>query len=166
MKHARPFRSTLLAAALAASAAAGAKEGPLDGMSKKFEDFMRAADTQGAAAMYAPDAVVLPPNHARVQGRADIAALFKGYTDAGFSLKLTPTDTWIDGALGARSGTYVLLDKDQKEADHGKWIEVWKKGADGKWWLARDMWNSDAPASDPPPPPPLAPTTGVSSDKK
>lgn len=159
MKHPRPFRSTLLAAALAVAGAAVAKEGPLDGMSKKFEDYLRAADTQGIATMYARDAVVMPPNHVPVHGRADIAALFKGYTDAGFSLKITPADSWIDGALGVRSGSYILLDKDQKEADHGKWLEVWKKGADGKWWLARDMWNSD----DPPPP---APASGVSSDKK
>lgn len=164
MKHSRPFRFTLLAAALALAGAAAGKEGPLDGMSKKFEDLMRQGDTTGAAAMYAENAVVMPPNHSPVAGRTDIAALFKGYTDAGFSLKLTPTDSWIDGALGARSGSYVLLDKDQKEAEHGKWLEVWKQGADGKWWLVRDMWNSDDPP--PPPPPPPAPTTGVSSDKE
>jgi ketosteroid isomerase-like protein len=159
MKAVRPFRFALLAAAVALASAAGAKEGPLEGMSRKFEDALRAADVQAVAAMYAEDAVVMPPNHAPVQGRADIAALFKGYTDAGFSLKITPAGSWTDGALAVRSGSYILLDKDQKEADHGKWLEVWKQGADGHWLMVRDMWNSD----DPPPPPP---TTGVSSDKE
>jgi len=68
----------------------------------------------------------------------------------------------IESTLGVRSGSYVLFDKEQKEIDHGKWIEVWRKGADGKWLMLRDMWNSN----DPPPPPPPPPTTGVSSDKK
>ena len=152
MKAVRPFRFALLAAALALAGAAGAKEGPLDGMSARFEEYIRAADVQAVAAMYTEDAVVMPPNHAPVQGRADIAALFKGYTDAGFSLKLTPGASWMDGALAVRSGAYVLLDKDMKEADHGKWMEAWRKGDDGRWLMVRDMWNSD----DPPPPPPPA----------
>jgi ketosteroid isomerase-like protein len=148
-----------LAAALACAGGALAKEGPLDGMSKTFEDGIRKGDTTALAAMYAEEGAILPPNHARVQGREGIAAYFKEMTDAGMSLKLTPMDSWVEGSLGARSGSYVVLDKEQKEIDHGKWMEVWRKGADGKWLLVRDMWNSD----DPPPPPP---TTGVSSDKK
>ena len=163
MKTNRSFRFTpraaLLAAALVFAGAAGAKEGPLDGMSQKFEDHFRKGEVEAIGAMYAEDGVVMPPNHARVQGRSDIAAFLKGMADSGVSLKLTATDTWIEGSMGVRSGTYIVLDKDQKELEHGKWLELWKKGADGKWLMVRDMWNSD----DPPPPPP---TTGVSSDKK
>ena len=153
------LRVALLAAALACAGGALAKEGPLDGMSKTFEDAIRKGDTAAVAGMYAEDGVILPPNHARVQGRAGIAAFMKEMTDAGLSLKLTAVDSWVDGALGVRSGSYILLDKAQKEIDHGKWMEVWRKGADGKWLMVRDMWNSD----DPPPPPP---TPGMSSDKE
>ena len=159
MNSFRPLRFAALAAALAMAGASLAKEGPLDGMSQAFEDAMRKGDTAAVAAMYAEDGVILPPNHARVQGRAGIAAFMKEMTDAGMSLKLTPADTWVEAGLGVRSGSYVLFDKDQKEIDHGKWMEVWRKGADGKWLMVRDMWNSD----DPPPPPP---TPGMSSDKE
>jgi ketosteroid isomerase-like protein len=145
----RPLRFAVLAAALAFAGAAVASEGPLDGMSKAFEDAMRKGDTTAVAAMYAEDGVILPPNHARVQGREGIAAYMKGMTDAGLSLKLAPGDSWIEGSLGVRSGSYIVLDKEQKEIDHGKWLEVWRKGADGKWLMVSDMWNSD----DPPPPP-------------
>jgi len=159
MSTSRPFRFALLAAALAFAGAAAAKEGPLEGMSQKFEDHFRKGEVDAVAAMYMEDGVILPPNHARVQGRADIAAFLKGMTDAGLSLKITPKDEWVEGTLGVRSGSYIVLDKEQKEIDHGKWLEVWKKGADGNWLMVRDMWNSD----DPPPPPP---TPGVSSDKE
>jgi len=151
--------AAVLAAALASAGASLAKEGPLDGMSKTFEDAIRTGDTAAAAALYAEDGVILPPNHARVQGREGIAAYFKEMTDAGFSLKLAPMDAWMDGGLGVRSGSYIVLDKEQKEIDHGKWMEVWRKGDDGKWLMVRDIWNS----RDPPPPPP---TPGLSSDKK
>ena len=159
MTPSRPFRFALLAAGLAlASAGSAAAKSPISGMSQAFEDAMRKGDTAAVAAMYTEDGVILPPNHARVQGREGIAAFMKEMTDAGLSLKLTPMDEWVEGTLGVRSGSYVLFDKELKEIDHGKWIEVWNKGADGKWLMVRDMWNSD----DPPPPPP---TSGMSSDK-
>jgi ketosteroid isomerase-like protein len=60
----------VLAAALALAGSAVAKEGPLDGMSKAFEDAIRKGDVRRGSAMYAEDGVILPPNHARVQGRA------------------------------------------------------------------------------------------------
>ena len=159
MKSVRTFRFALLAAALALAGVAAAKEGPLDRMSQAFEDAMRKGDVATVSAMYAEDGVILPPNHARVQGRAGIAAFMKEMTDAGFSLKLSPESTWMEGTLAVRTGAYIVLDKEQKEVEHGKWLEVWKQGADGKWLMVRDMWNSD----DPPPPPP---TPGVSSDSK
>jgi ketosteroid isomerase-like protein len=157
----RSFRVATLAAALALAGVSNAiaKEDPLAGMSQAFEDAMRKGDIAAVEAMYAEDAVVLPPNHARVQGRKDIGAFMKTMTDAGMSLKLTSMDSWMEGSLAAHSGSYVVLDKEQKEVDHGKWIEIWRKGADGKWLMVRDMWNSD----DPPPPPPAS---GMSSDKE
>jgi uncharacterized protein (TIGR02246 family) len=155
----RPFRFTLLAGALALAGAAAAKEGPLDGKSKAWSDAFNKGDSAAVAALYADDGVILPPNAKRVQGRTDIAAFAKGMFDAGFRISTTDQDAWVDGALGAKSGTYVVTDKGGKEVDHGKWLEVWHRGADGKWMMVRDMWNSD----DPPPPPP---TTGVDSDKK
>jgi ketosteroid isomerase-like protein len=159
MNSSSPLRFAVLAAALAFAGATVAKEGPLDGMSKAFEDAIRTGDVVAAANMYADGAMILPPNHAAVSGRGSIAAYFKDMTDNGFSLKLTPTDSWMDGKLASRTGTYIVLDKNQKEIEHGKWLEVWQLQDNGRWLMLRDMWNS----SDPLPPPP---TTGVSSDKK
>ena len=80
-------------------------------------------------------------------------------TDNGFSLKLTPGASWMDGKLAVRTGTYIVVDKTGKDIEHGKWLEAWKQNDSGKWQLVRDMWNS----SDPLPPPP---TPGVAGDKK
>jgi ketosteroid isomerase-like protein len=159
MKSSRPFRLTLLAAALASAAAAVAKEGPLDNMSKVFEDAIRSGDVVAAANLYADDGMILPPNVAGISGRGNIAAFFKTMTDNGFSLKLSPTDAWMDGKLAVRTGTYIVVDKTGKEVEHGKWLEAWRQNDSGKWQLVRDMWNSSDPL--PPPPPP-----GVSGDKE
>ena len=158
----RPFRFASLAAALALAGlatAAVAKEGPLDGMSKAFEDAIAKGDVLAVANMYADDGMIMPPNYAPVQGRGAIAAYYKTMTDNGFSLKLAPTAAWQDGKLASRTGTYVVFDKTGAEIEHGKWLEVWQLQASGRWLMVRDMWNS----SDPLPPPP---TPGVASDKK
>ena len=161
MHASRPFRFALLAAALAlaGAATATAKEGSLDGMSQAFEDAIRKGDVVAAANMYADEGMILPPNVAGIKGRGAIAAYFKAMTDNGFSLKLTPTDSWMDGKLASRTGTYIVLDKNQKEIEHGKWLEVWQLQDSGRWLMVRDMWNS----SDPVPPPP---TPGVAGDKE
>jgi uncharacterized protein (TIGR02246 family) len=163
MTMSRPFRFALLAAALALATAAAAKEGPLEGKSKAWEDAFNKGDGAAVAALYSEDGVILPPNEKRVQGRADIAKYARGMYDAGFRLRTTDTDAWVDGALGAKSGTYTVTDKDGKEVDHGKWLEVWHRSDDGQWLMVRDMWNSDDP---PPPPPAPPPTPGVASDKE
>jgi ketosteroid isomerase-like protein len=48
------------------------------------------------------------------------------------------------------SGTYDWTSKDASGAtvnDHGKYLEVWKKQANGKWLCGADCWNSDLPAA-------------------
>jgi ketosteroid isomerase-like protein len=155
----RRIRFAILAAALTFAGAALAAEGPLDNMSKVFEDAIRSGDVVAAANLYADDGMILPPNVGAIQGRGAIAAYFKTMTDNGFSLKLTPTDSWMDGKLASRTGTYIVVDKTGAEIERGKWLEVWKQQDDGRWLMVRDMWNS----SDPLPPPP---TPGVAGDKQ
>jgi ketosteroid isomerase-like protein len=159
MHASRRFRFAILAAALSLAGSALAKEGPLDNMSQVFEEAIRKGDVVAAANLYADDGQILPPNVAAVSGRGAIAAYFKTMTDNGFSLKLTPTDSWMDGKLASRTGTYIVVDKTGKEIERGKWLEVWKQQDSGRWLLVRDMWNS----SDPLPPPP---TPGVAGDKQ
>ena len=49
-------------------------------------------------------------------------------------------------------GTYQLTMKDPQGNpvnDHGKFVEVWRKQADGKWKAVADTFNSDLPPSAP-----------------
>lgn len=160
MKPTRLLLSALFAAML--SSAAFAKDGPLAGTSQAFEDAVRRGDAAAVGAMYADNGEILPPNHERVRGPTEIAKFFGGMIEQGLSLKLSADSEVVDGKLGYKSGTYIVNDKDGKEVDRGKWVEVWQF-EDGKWRLIRDIWNSDVPMPEPTPPPP---TPGVSSDKE
>jgi ketosteroid isomerase-like protein len=48
------------------------------------------------------------------------------------------------------SGTVEVTVNDAKGkpvTDRGKFVEIWKKQADGTWKCVVDMWNSDLPAA-------------------
>jgi ketosteroid isomerase-like protein len=52
------------------------------------------------------------------------------------------------GDLAYVQGVYQLTSKDARgraTADNGKFVEVWKKQADGKWKTVADIFNSDLP---------------------
>jgi ketosteroid isomerase-like protein len=96
---------------------------------------------------YAPDATVLPPNAEAVHGRTAISAFLAAFpTITMFSAELVSVEG--DGDLAYVYGTYHLeMDTpDGPEADDGKYIEVWKRQADGSWQIAYDIFNSDLPA--------------------
>src|SRR5947199_8370139 len=73
---------------------------------------------------------------------------------AGPGLAIRWKTTKVEGAksgdLDCLSGTYALMMNDasgKPVSDHGKYVEVWEKRANGKWKCGTDIWNSDLPAT-------------------
>src|SRR5262245_65864923 len=74
---------------------------------------MKAANVKNAAALvkafYAPDAVLMPPNHGAVEGRTKIAGFLQGLIDSGLtSIKLDTTTVTSAGDLAYGRGRYTL----------------------------------------------------------
>ena len=66
------------------------------------------------------------------------------------SWKTTKVEVAKAGDLAYVSGTYeeTMTDATGKPVnDHGKYVEIFKKQADGTWKVVADIWNSDLPAS-------------------
>ena len=97
---------------------------------------------------YAPDAIELPPGRPAVQGRAAIAK-FLGSFPKVTSFSTQTLDLTGAGDLAYQYGTYhmVMEDANGPITDDGKFIEVWKRQADGSWKIAYDIFNSDLPAT-------------------
>jgi uncharacterized protein (TIGR02246 family) len=151
MRASRSLRfAPLLALALLAPLGASAGDSPLAGKSKLWEDAVAKGDANAVAAMYAEDGELMPPNMPRQKGRKAIADLMGGMIAQGMRIKLTDVDTAFCDDLGYKSGDYSVLDKDGKEVDRGKWVEVWRKVKD-EWLLTHDIWNSDLPVPAPAP---------------
>ena len=106
-----------------------------------------AKDLDKTLSFYADDAVVLPPNQAAVTTKDGIRNLWKGFFDSltDISWKTSRVEMAKAGDMGYLIGTYEMTMKDGGK-DKGKYCEVWKKQADGKWKVSTDMFSSDLPA--------------------
>jgi ketosteroid isomerase-like protein len=100
------------------------------------------------AAQYTENAVFMTPNQPAVEGRAAIRAWFESFPPiTAFSLTVVEVDG--RGDLAYVRGNYALTiaasGRTPAISDHGKFLEVRRKQADGSWLMALDIFNSDVP---------------------
>ena len=105
-------------------------------------------DGAGVAALYADDAILLPPGAPGVKGGAAIKAYFAKEAPAskaaGATFVLDPkSDAGRSGELGWVSGTYHVMIKGAV-VETGKFLSVSRR-TNGQWKYLRDTWNQDAP---------------------
>lgn len=118
---------------------------------KIFTEAFNKGDSITAANYYATDAKFMPPNQKAVLGRNNIQTAIAEYIKMeGPSLSIKPIDVWGDENMMTVEEEWTMTDKEGKEIDHGKSLELWKM-EDGKWKLFRDIFNSDMPCMPPPP---------------
>ena len=146
-------------AGLAQAAAASADEVAIRMQSTNWEKAYNGGDAKGVAALYAEDAVLLPPGASSVSGRPAILAYFSkdvaNSKAAGAVFALNPkTDVGVSGNMGWESGVYKVTVRGAV-VETGKFLSVSRK-KDGKWLYIRDTWNADAPPA--PPAPAAAPS--------
>jgi ketosteroid isomerase-like protein len=122
--------------------------------SAEWDAALNAKDIDGIVALYTDDARMMAPNMPAGTGSDGVRAAFTGMIEAGLSVKLTSVDAVVSGDVGYNVGTYVLSAGDE-QADIGKFLEVWERGADGVWRISNDIYNSDLPAAAPEPSMPM-----------
>lgn len=103
-------------------------------------------DAKALAALYADDAMLLPPDHEPIQGREAIGAFWSQGTDEG--LEVTTLTIEVDGELGYLVGRYNLPATDEEPADSGKYVMCLRRQRDGTWKLTADIWNRSGDADE------------------
>ncbi len=118
-------------------------------------DWLEATDkpgeegADGYASFVTEDAVWLPPNGALVEGRDAVRAWILSLTQAeDFSVtwEATRVEVSAGGDLAYSMGTYEYSLKDAEGntvSNKGKFVDIWKKQADGSWKAAVGIGNSD-----------------------
>jgi uncharacterized protein (TIGR02246 family) len=112
-----------------------------------FNTAVAAYDSLAVGALYAQDAVLLPPNQERLEGTAGIRQFFAGLQQLNVAMAITPTVIVVatSGDIAMEEGTWALsmpLPDGSTFNDNGKYLVAWKK-VDGTWLMERDIWNSD-----------------------
>lgn len=129
-----------------------ADEAALKRLDEEWSKAAGAKDVEKTISYYADDAVVLPPNSPRLNGKEAFRSLWKSMLDApGFhgGWNATKVEVARSGELGYVSGNYEMTANDasgKPQTDKGKFLEIWKKQSDGNWKCAVDMFSSDLPA--------------------
>ena len=152
----------LMALAVFLAAATGCAQPAQKVDVESAREALRAADTEWARVAAAGDSdsfgsflaangEIMPPNEATVSGGAaarEWVSQMMGMPDFSVSWKPGTVDVAASGDLGYTAGTYELHMQGPDGSpvdDHGKYLTVWNKDADGKWKVVRDMFNSDVP---------------------
>ncbi|HEY1300804.1 MAG TPA: SgcJ/EcaC family oxidoreductase [Stellaceae bacterium] len=137
-------RGMLLAAALLLLAAPAPAQtvGQIQQLNDKWMAAFDKGDAAALAAMYAPDAYVLPAGAEMAKGRQAIEAFWQGATKQLGDAKLVTVDVLPLGRSAAREiGTFSFKTKAQPPQEVvGKYAVVWRK-IGGRWLLATDIWN-------------------------
>jgi ketosteroid isomerase-like protein len=137
----------------AAAAAAPLTDADLAAMRANDSAFAAAAtagNVDGVVATYAADASLLPPNAPRVNGADAIRGFWGGFM-AAYDLKMEVVGDEAEGrgdlayVVGRYRFTATPKDKGAAMQDAGKFVEVYKRQADGSWKYAVDIYNSDLP---------------------
>lgn len=143
IKSITPLALCLSLAAMPALAGGAADE--IEARSLEFEAAFNAGDGAAVGALYTPDAAVLPPGGARVDGRDAIAGFWAEAIESGLAdLDLVVVEVIETGDSALDVGTLTLTapgEGDQRVTVAAKYIVYWKK-IDGAWYLHRDIWNT------------------------
>ena len=106
-----------------------------------------AGNVEGMMAGYAPDAMVMPPSMPMARGTDQIRQLWKGMTSVKLSLQLTQETADGAGDFMYTTGKYHYqeMPAETGASENGKYLEVFHRGADGKWMIVSESWSPNAP---------------------
>ena len=110
-----------------------------------YARLMNARDFKGVASLYAEDAMLLPPNHAAVEGRVAIQAFLEvDGPVSDFQVQLLEADGRQDLAYAREMASFTLhLAGAPPTRGRSKVLSIWRKNADGAWKVLRDTWNPE-----------------------
>lgn len=117
-----------------------------------FNQYFRTDRDSAVAQEFAENGVMLPPNMGPVEGRAAVLAFFQGFPAiADFTAVATDIDGSGDLAYVRGTYSYTMPAQGRNPAmqDHGKFVEIRRKHANGRWLVTVDIFNSSVPVPTP-----------------
>jgi len=116
-------------------------------MNRDFASALNAKDAKAAAALYAEDAVLIPPGEPLVRGREAIEEYWRGAIESGGvrDVSVETMDALSSGSLGYETGSFVLTANGpdgEAVVDRGRYVELLRREPDGRWLSTHGIWNA------------------------
>jgi len=121
----------------------------IEAVNAQAMEALRAGDAASYLALYTDDATILPPGAAMAQGLDAVREYWlASFAEGGFTLNLNTVSVDGAGQFAYEIGTWSMPigEGESSVVEQGKYLAVWKRGADGTWKLHADIWNTSAPA--------------------
>ena len=118
-----------------------------------YHEAATAKDREAVVALYADDAMMIPPNAERVDGIEGVQSYRFGFIETpGVELRFETIRAEVSssGDLGwtlAIGDVSFVAPDGQPGRDRVRDFHTWKKQADGSWKVVIDIWNSHMPGS-------------------
>ena len=110
-------------------------------------------DVEAMVAPYAADAMIMPPGMPLVKGTDQIRQFYKGMMGVKVHLQLTQETADGSGDFMYTSGKYHYQELPPATGtEDGKYLLVFRRGADANWKVAAESWSPNAPPAPPAPP--------------
>jgi uncharacterized protein (TIGR02246 family) len=115
------------------------------------QDYVTAFNTGNydqAAAFFAEDAFLMPPQREAVQGQKAIERMLRELREAGYqNVRVETIRVEQSGDMAVAIGRYTVAIQQTNGttvADRGKFVQSWRRL--GIWLMTSNCWNSDLPA--------------------
>ncbi len=122
----------------------------LEKLNTKMGEAMIAGDYEKSLSFYAKDAISLPSYEPMLKGIEEIrksseAMSASGYKITAFKTHIKKIKTCGDMIIeiGKYEITMAMAGSTESINDHGKYITIWEKQADGSLKIKIDTWNTD-----------------------
>jgi uncharacterized protein (TIGR02246 family) len=119
----------------------------VDEVNRRFMEAFERGDAASVAALYAEDAVVLPPDAPMISGRAAIEEFWRGLMAAGVrgvdlvTLRLGGSGDMMHEV--GRATITIQPESGETNTQHVKYAVVWERDPAGGLALAVDIWNGE-----------------------
>ena len=114
-----------------------------------FAAAFAASDVAGMTAAYAPDAMLMPPNMPMAKGTDQIRTWMQAMASQKGTIQLIQETADGAGDFMYTTGRYHIesVPAEAGVSEDGKYLQVFRRGTDGKWMLAAEGWSANAPAA-------------------
>jgi len=124
-------------------------ESTLRGLTQDFCTAFNTGNYDHAAALFAADALFMPPHRDSTQGKGAIEHLLRDFGGAGYEdlrFETTRVDSSGDMAVEAGRYSFTIRRGSTIVSDQGKYLRTWRRL--GAWLITADCWSSSIPLQD------------------